>query len=107
MNQASLPSRCISESPQQVQPRDIDTQQKGLAFLAREEKEGTAAWQSTEEGACGFVILVFILCAKCAVNEILLPISLLVLCPKAHSAPLPSALTCLRAPTHPHSSPNW
>lgn len=57
-----------------MQPRDAYTQQKSLT---QGEKEGPAAWQSTEEGACGSVILFFILCAKCAGNEILLPISLL------------------------------
>lgn len=64
------------------------------------EKEGPAALQSTEEGARGSVILFFIHCAKCVVNEILLPISLLALCPKARTAPLSSALTCLHVPTH-------
>lgn len=43
------------------------------------EKEGPAAWQSTEEGARGSVILFFVHWAKCAVHGTLLPISLLVL----------------------------
>lgn len=82
-----------------MQPRDAHTQQKSLT---QGEKEGPVAWQSTEEGACGSVILFFV---HCAVNEMLLPISLPALCPEAHSARLPSALTCLHTPTHSHSSP--
>lgn len=80
-----------------MQPRDAHTQQK-VCFPGG--KGGPAALQSIEEGARGSVILFFIHCAKCAVNEILLPVSLLALCPKARTAPLSSALTCLRVPTH-------